>query len=252
VGILWSAAMATPEFGCKTSGPTPQSSSAFLSRRDLIRTILLAGASSLLAPGFAFAQAASELTPAQRGVDDSKLLADPNWKPLFLSDQQNETLIVLSDVIIPATDTPGAKEAQVNRYLDLILSTEPAELQQKFIASLTYIDSQSQRLFGKEFRALPAEDQSELLQPWSYPEQGFWGTGVSEGSDSGEQHFARLKQLIAGAYYSSEIGEHELGWDGSFTHGPFEGCQHPATTHAQIGHAAAVHGPVKHSTAAHK
>ena len=103
-------------------------SSAVISRRDLIRAALLAGTSAALGPAFSLAQtAAFELTPAQRGEDDSKQLADPNWKPAFLSEDQNETLIALSDMISPATDTPGAKEALVNRYLDLVLTGESAE-----------------------------------------------------------------------------------------------------------------------------
>ena len=31
------------------------------------------------------------------------------------------SVVVLSELIIPATDTPGAKEARVNEYIDLIL-----------------------------------------------------------------------------------------------------------------------------------
>ncbi|MBZ5651803.1 MAG: gluconate 2-dehydrogenase subunit 3 family protein [Acidobacteriia bacterium] len=206
-------------------------SSAVISRRDLIRAALLAGTSAALGPAFSLAQtAAFELTPAQRGEDDSKQLADPNWKPAFLSEDQNETLIALSDMIIPATDTPGAKEALVNRYLDLVLTGESAESQQNFLASLNYIDSESQRLFGKEFRSLTAEDQDDLLRPLAYPQRpSFWLN--KDLPDPGVEHFGRLKSMIAVAYYTSEIGERELGWDGSFTHGPFQGCEHPTTTH---------------------
>lgn len=206
-------------------------SSAVISRRDLIRAALVAGTSAALGPAFSLAQtAAFELTPAQRGEDDSKQLADPNWKPAFLSEDQNETLIALSDMIIPATDTPGAKEALVNRYLDLVLTGESAESQQNFLASLNYIDSESQRLFGKEFRSLTAGDQDDLLRPLAYPQRpSFWLN--KDLPDPGVEHFGRLKSMIAVAYYTSEIGERELGWDGSFTHGPFQGCEHPTTTH---------------------
>jgi hypothetical protein len=37
--------------------------------------------------------------------------------------------------------------------------------------------------------------------------------------------------MIAVAYYTSEIGQRELGWDGTFTHGPFQGCEHTTSTH---------------------
>src|SRR5207247_4927995 len=123
-------------------------------------------------PAFSFAQAASlELTPAARGEDGSNFLTDPNWKAVFLNDQQNETLIALSDVIIPATETPCAKEALVNRYLDLLLSVQPAEFQRTFVDALAYIDAESQKQFGKDFRGLGADDLVWLLTPWAFARQ---------------------------------------------------------------------------------
>jgi hypothetical protein len=40
-----------------------------------------------------------------------------------------------------------------------------------------------------------------------------------------------LKGRIMMAYYSSQIGEKELGWDGAFAHGPYQGCEHPEGEH---------------------
>jgi hypothetical protein len=90
-------------------------------RRDVIHAALLASTTSALGPAFSFVQAIlSGLTPAARGEDGSTFLTDPNWKATFLNEHH---LMFLSDVIIPATETPGAKEVQVNRYLDLLLSS---------------------------------------------------------------------------------------------------------------------------------
>jgi hypothetical protein len=95
-----------------------ESLSPLIKRRALIRAALLASTTSALGPAFSFAQGIlSGLTPAARGEDGSTFLTDPNWKAAFLNEHQNESLISLSDVIIPATGTPGAKEAQVNCYL---------------------------------------------------------------------------------------------------------------------------------------
>ena len=217
------------------SSPRPSSSSLF-NRRDLIRAALLAGAASALGPAFSAAQAVSSgLTAAAKGEDGSTVLTDPNWRAAFLNDHQNETLIVLSDVIIPATDTPGAKEALVNRYLDLLLSVQPAEFQRNFVDALAYIDAESQKQFGKDFRGLGAEDQIWLLTPWAFARQPSHWTARNdtrnEAADLGQQHFELLKALIATAYYESEIGQKELGWDGEFTHGPYEGCEHPTAAH---------------------
>jgi hypothetical protein len=214
----------------------PQPLSAALKRRDLIRAALLAAAAAALGPSFSLAQAIeSGLTPAARGEDGAAFLTDPNWKPAFLTDQQNETLIVLSDVIIPATDTPGAKAALVNRYLDLLLSVQPSEFQEEFIAALKSIDSESQAEFAKDFRDLSREDQIWLLTAWAYPQQSSHWTERddphTQPADLAQRHFHRLKALIAAAYYGSEIGQKELGWDGEITHGPYQGCEHQSPTH---------------------
>jgi hypothetical protein len=121
-----------------------------MKRRELIRAGFLTGAAAALRPPLGTPQSAavpSELTPAQSGVDASKDLAAPGWKPLFLDEHQNETLIVLSDLMIPATDTPGAKEALVNRYIDLVLAAEAPETQRGFLNSLGYLDGESMRRF---------------------------------------------------------------------------------------------------------
>jgi hypothetical protein len=203
-----------------------------INRRDLIRAALLASAASALGSQFSFAQAISAgLTPAARGEDGSKVLTEPNWRAVFLNEHQNETLIALSDVIIPSTDTPGAKAALVNRYLDLLLSVQPTDFQTQFVNALAFIDSESQKQFAKDFRDLASEDQIWLLTAWAYPSDSDGWIETEGKPDPGQQHFERLKALIAAAYYGSEIGQKELGWDGEFTHGPYEGCEHPPDTH---------------------
>ncbi len=210
----------------------PHSPSPLISRRDLVRAALFTSAASALGPAFSFAQAVSSgLTPAAQGEDGSTFLTEPNWKAVFLSDQQNDTLIALSDAIIPATGTPGAKQALVNRYLDLLLSVQPTKFQEQFVDALAFIDSESQVQFGKDFRLLTPDDQIWLLTPWAYPRQPSSWLEQEEKPNRAQQHFQRLKALIAAAFYGSEIGQKELGWDGSIIHGAYEGCEHSTTSH---------------------
>ena len=44
------------------------------------------------------------------------------WTPKFFSVHQNETVTALAELIIPQTETPGAKAAKVNEFIDLILT----------------------------------------------------------------------------------------------------------------------------------
>jgi gluconate 2-dehydrogenase gamma chain len=208
-----------------------------MKRRDLLRAGVLTGAAVALRPPRSTAQSGTrdaaqtpELTPAQRGVDASKDLAAPGWKPLFLDEHQNETLIVLSDLMIPATDTPGAKEALVNRYIDLVLAADTTENQRAFLSNLAYLDGESIRRYKAAFRYLSREDQDDLLHALAYPPGGSGWTG-EQVSDPGHTHFEQLKTRIGVAYYNSEIGTRELGWDGNFTHGVYQGCNHPEGNH---------------------
>src|SRR6266567_2878973 len=163
-----------------------------MKRRELIRAGIFTGAVAALRPGVGTAQA-----PAQSGVDASKDLAAPGWKPLLFDEHQNETLIVLSELMIPATDTPGAKEALVNRYIDLVLAAETSEVQRGFLNSLAYLDGESMRRFKAAFRYLSREDQDDLLHGMAYPRVGSKWTGDEETKpDMSHEHFEALKKSI--------------------------------------------------------
>lgn len=210
-----------------------------MKRREMLRASVLVGAAAALRPALSNAQSgaqsaaqSSELTPAQSGVDASKEFEGPGWKPLFLDEHQNETLIILSGLIIPATDTPGAKEALVNRYIDLVLAAETPDTQRAFLNSLGYLDGESMKRFKSAFRYLSADDQDLLLHALAYPRNASNWTGEADvNPDKGHAHFEALKERIMTAYYSSQIGEKELGWDGAFAHGPYQGCEHPEGEH---------------------
>jgi hypothetical protein len=179
-------------------------------RRELFRRTLLGAAG--VAAG-AVPPAAAREFPS--GYDASKELARSDWKPVFLDEHQNETLIVLSDLIIPTTDTPGAKEALVNRFIDRLLAAETPENQRAFLDSLAYLDSESMTRGRTAFRHLPADSQMELLGFLGYPHSlGTWGS-ESAGGFAGHTHFTRLKDWISRAFYSSETGMRELGWAGA-------------------------------------
>jgi len=195
-----------------------------MNRRDLLRTTMLGA----IATGTASLPARAVDRPS--GYDASKELEAADWKPAFLDAHQNETLIAVSDLLIPATATPGAKQALVNRFLDLLMSAEKPETQREFITALAYIDGACMERYKTAFVYLPREQQNEILLLLAYPHtQQTWGEGIV--GFPGNTHFDNLKQWIVGAYYSSPIGLKEIGWDGSFPHGVFSGCEHGEGDH---------------------
>jgi hypothetical protein len=124
-----------------------------------------------------------------------------------LSSQQNETLVALSESIVP-----GSAKAQVNRFIDLLLSVDSTENQKKFAASLAAIEGGSQHRFGRGFPHLAASEKDELLSSIS-----------AEGAH--QKHFDNLKEWTTIAYYSSEDGMRELGWTENRAFRVFPGCE---------------------------
>lgn len=82
-----------------------------------------------------------------------------------LNPHQNETVVTMTDLIVPATETPGAKGALVNEFIDLILTEWCIEEERtNFLNGLADVDKQSNELFGKDFiEATPAQ-QTALLR----------------------------------------------------------------------------------------
>jgi hypothetical protein len=109
-----------------------------------------------------------------------------SWSPSALNRHQNELVVQIAQHIIPETDTPGAKEARVNRYVDKVLdgSFLPKE-RKRFLSGLNEIDSRSREAHGSSFLESTFEKQRVLLTEMD--EQTFGNeddvpTGASWGS----------------------------------------------------------------------
>jgi hypothetical protein len=106
--------------------------------------------------------------------------------------EQTALLAEVADVIIPATDTPGAKAAGAEQFIVRVLRDcyEP-EKQQRFYAGLARLEAESRQTHGKGFTELDAASKNEVVK---------WAT-VKE-----REFFALMKQLTVAGYFTSEIG----------------------------------------------
>src|SRR5437879_12562627 len=87
-----------------------------------------------------------------------------------LNPHQNDTVVAMSDQIIPATDTPGAKGARVNEFIDVSLTEWANDDERRtFSSGLADVDTQSNRLFGKDLAAASPEQQLTLLRSLDEP-----------------------------------------------------------------------------------
>ena len=132
-----------------------------------------------------------------------------------LNAHQNVTVIQMTDLIIPATDTPGAKAAKVNEFIDVIL-TEWAENEDKahFLEGLAGVDKQSNELFGKDFVDAAPAQQLVLLQSMEDVAASERGRREMHAGNTVPKHDQQLKgnffNVFLGitllGYYTSEIG----------------------------------------------
>ncbi len=81
-----------------------------------------------------------------------------------LDDAQRELATALADLVLPATDTPGASEAGVPAFMDKMLADwYTDEDRTRFLAGLAEVDARAEREHGRAFVRLDAATQTALL-----------------------------------------------------------------------------------------
>jgi hypothetical protein len=190
------------------------------SRRTALHTIAAGAVGAAAAPPWLETLLARSQQHAHAGSAQAAMAAQ-EWTPRVLGPAQNEAVIVLTELVIPETDTPGAKGARVNRFIDLILHEAVAKERDGFLRGLAWMDTRSKQLYEKEFvKATPAEQTALLTRI---------AAAAPEVADrEGAAFFRALKSMTIDGYYSSEIGlMKELGDPGQLFNATFVGCEHP-------------------------
>lgn len=132
------------------------------------------------------------------------VVAIPSWadewtstglpEPALLSKDQKKLLSDLVDVIIPRTDTPGAVELGVPRFVELMVQDcfeKPA--QEQLGAGLTALDKEAKTRLGRGFSALSSDQKLDLVK------------SLAGKKDSEESAFLNsVRNLTIQGYTSSE------------------------------------------------
>jgi hypothetical protein len=223
-------------------------------RRDALRTFATSGVAALSAPLWVeHLLAIADQHAAHRATAPAAPSAA--WAPKVLDAHQNELVIAIGELIIPATDTPGATAAQVNRYIDDVLAEAKPADRDAFLQGLVWLDMRSEARFNKQFVNASPEQQIELLQaldaaarlepapvnPFKPASSGPELVGAAPAATPvapaapaippedrpGVDVYRALKAMTCAGYYSSEIGVmQEIGDDGQMFLMEFKGCTH--------------------------
>jgi hypothetical protein len=149
--------------------------------------------------GFSVGDLADLGEHAHRALDDNA-----SASPRVLTPAQYRAVTMAAEHIIPRTDTPGATDARVADFIDVMLADwyPPAD-KERFIAGLAELDARATRECGRVFGDCAAADRLALLAALD--------TEVSSlragERDAAEQHwFATFKFLTVWGYYTSRAG----------------------------------------------
>jgi gluconate 2-dehydrogenase gamma chain len=178
------------------------------------------------------------------GCGDRRAPPTAQWSPRTLTPQQLAMVVAIAETIIPETDTPGARAAQVDQFIDTLLTDHVASAEkERFLSGLTRLDARTRRAHQKAFTELTSAEQTAIVaeldrlafraeqtlanaapeaaprSPRAQESDVQVGQGVGEtpadavmpppdAADVGPQSFFRMmKELAVVGYYTSEVGQ---------------------------------------------
>jgi gluconate 2-dehydrogenase gamma chain len=151
------------------------------------------------------------------------------YKPDFFTDDQALTVSELSEIILPKTATPGAKDAGVPGFIDSLLKeVYSQEKQTKFLNDLSAFDEEAKKNYGDNFGSCKTEDQLAFVKKKHDEAMSLVGTAGVEGwwnSGEGKEtpFIITIKELTILGFFTSEPGATQV-LQYNQVPGPFQGC----------------------------
>ena len=187
-----------------------------ISRRDILRTLAVSAAGSVL-----------KVIPAEAAeyvhqmVHKEKAAAPAGtYTPKYFSASQYATLLFLCDTIIPKDEkSGGAVEAGAPEFIDLLTSENP-EFQLKLGGGLFWLDGTCTDRYGKVFMECAPEQKKEILDLIAFRKNAKKDASLSQGV----AFFSFLRNLTCDGFYTSKIGIADLQYMGNTVVREFPGC----------------------------
>jgi len=134
-----------------------------------------------------------------------KVDTSESWMPTHFTKAEADFISELGETILPKTNTPGAKDAMVERFLDTVrplrYSTEENE---KFKEGLNALMEQAKTDLGKDF--VKASPEKRLEWVTAFDKSSFDAVKAQPKMPEEEKPFyLSLKEQILGGYFSSEV-----------------------------------------------
>ncbi len=149
------------------------------------------------------------------------------WKPVFLDNNQANTIAEMAETICPKTASPGAKEIGVPQFIDKMLKELLTENEQKeFLNGIEDLDNRCNKDYGTPFLECTQPQKEEILTKLDSESPKFpiamWGISLIPKPEP-ITFFRKMKSLTLMSYFTSQqIGKNVLAYDP--IPGKYEAC----------------------------
>ena len=131
-----------------------------------------------------------------------------------LNAQQQAMVAEISDMIIPATDTPGSRDVRVDEFIDLILAEWSSDKERAdFLQGLAELDATSQLSYHTTFMmSTPAQRALQLTMlddelTEARAASKAWKPGMGpKPRDHTKLFWHQIRSLTVTGYYTTEVG----------------------------------------------
>ena len=147
----------------------------------------------------------------------------------LLTPPRARAMEALAEVVVPATDTPGASEAGVSEFVAaLVDGWLDDDDRDRFLAGLDTVDPACRERFGSPFAECEPGEQTAFVRGL---DQEVTRLREDPAADESQHFFHDVKRFALTAYFTSEAGLAALGYRTTFR--TFEGC--PPLTAEETG-----------------
>ncbi|MFT4976444.1 MAG: hypothetical protein ACI8S6_002341 [Myxococcota bacterium] len=170
----------------------------------LTRRRLLQGAAALAASG-GLATCLRPLVVSPSVMVDLPVRA--TGEPTYLSARQLEVVKSIAEAILPSDDTPGAAEAEVHLFIDVVVDELLMdEDRERFLGGLADLDETCRARFGRDYLFCSSLQQLAVLEELDRI--------ASEDEDRARPlFFTMCKQMTVIGYFTSEVAlQHHTRW----------------------------------------
>ncbi len=143
----------------------------------------------------------------------------------FLTAHEFRTLSVVADYIIPKDGKSGsATDAKAPEFIDFMLADPDASANTRTAVrgALAWLDHECNDRYGKSFVDSSDTQRRAVLDDVAFPKK------ARPEMQHGVAAFSRLRDSVASAFYSSQMGWQDLQYQGNVFNPNWNGCPEPA------------------------